>query len=84
MSHWPNLSHVPNTKLVVAAMRLEPTDWPIEDHYSALETSQPSCGEQLHRVWKKDGSSNICHTCWRRLTRQAETIHVLVKLESVQ
>ena len=41
VSHWPNSSHVPNTKLVVAAMRLEPTDWPIEDHYSAWRPASP-------------------------------------------
>lgn len=59
VSYWPKLSHVPNTESIIAAMRLESTDWPISDYYSPLETSPPRCGEQLHRVWKRDGSSNI-------------------------
>ena len=45
ISHWPNLSHVPNSEPIIGAMRLESTDWPISGHYLSLEISQPSCGE---------------------------------------
>ena len=87
VSHWPNSSHVPNTKLVVAAMRLEPTDWPIEDHYSAWRPASPVVESSYTEFGKRMVPQiyvTLAVTWRRRLTRQAGTIHVLVKLESVK
>lgn len=59
MSYWTNLGHVSNTETVTVVTRLKFTDWPISDHTLTPELGQPSCREQLHGVWERDGSSNI-------------------------
>lgn len=87
VSHRPNWSHVPSAELVVAFMRLEPTDSQSRSR-TTLETSQqvPSCeraaAQSLEKGWFLKHMLHLLspegEDCQDR-----QNHNVLVKLESV-